>query len=124
MPSSPFKYKLQFFAQAVGGGHKSVSMAVLDDELFNYHLSYYLLNQPIDYLTNDVLPELDKALAGQPFDSDAGGTLSFLTIGPVQSTFSGIDEARADISVSTTDLREIIAQWTQWVVANKLQDWV
>ncbi len=93
-------------------------------ELLNYHLSYYFLDQPMDFLTKDVLPELEKAIAGEAFDQDAGGTLSFLIIGAEQSTFSGIDEARLDIAIPTTDVRDIVSEWTQWIIGNHLQDCV
>jgi hypothetical protein len=85
------------------------------DPLLNYHLSGYFLEQSISFLLEDVLPEIEKAIIGQPFDDDAGGTLNFLTIGMPISTFSGMDEAKEDLSIPTEDVRDIIIFWVEQV---------
>ena len=118
------KYRIEFTVQAIYDGKRVACMVCMHSELLNYHLSYYFLNQPMDFLTDDVLTDLEKAIAGEPFDSDAGGTLSFLTIGAEQSIFSGTDEARADIAIPTAGVKDIVLEWTQWVIGNQLQEYV
>lgn len=91
------------------------------DPLFDHQIGGYFIGTPIDLLIEDVLPEIEKALAGQAYNSDGGGTLCFLTIGMPLSTFSALDEAKADVSIPTEDLKEIIVAWTDWIIANGLQ---
>lgn len=115
------KYNLAFTIADTSEHAKTAYITCAKDALFSYHLEGYFLGQSIDYLVEDVLPEINKALSGQLFDSDAGGTLSFLTIGTLSSSFSALDEGKAEISIPTQDLKEIITAWTQWVIANNLQ---
>ena len=116
------KYNLSFVTIITPRRLKCASISSKKDALLNYHLGGYFLDQSIDFLIGDVLPELDKALSGQQFDSDAGGTLSFLTVGQSTSSFSAIDESKPDISIPTQDIKDIITAWTQWVIVNNLQN--
>ena len=116
------KYHLSFTIIKTSGNHRYASISSRNDALLNYHLGGYFLNQPTDFLVEDVLPEIDKALSMQPFDSDAGGTLSFLTIGQSTSSLSGIDEAKADVLIPTQDIKDIIVAWTQWLINNNIKN--
>jgi len=115
------KYNLSFTIIKTLGNHREAFISSKKDALLNYHLGGYFLNQPTDFLVEDVLPEIDKALSMQPFDSDAGGTLSFLTVGQSTSSFSAINEAMADVLIPTQDIKDIIIAWTQWLIDNNLQ---
>lgn len=115
------KYDLSFTIYKNSRNQREASMSSKKDALLSYHLWGYFLNQSTGFLVEDVLPEIDKAMSMQPFDSDAGGTLSFLTIGQSTSSLSGIDEAKADVLIPTQDIKDIIIAWTQWLINNDLQ---
>jgi hypothetical protein len=85
------------------------------------HLSGYLMGQSIEFISEDVLPEIDKAISGKPFDEDAGGFLSFLIIGAPTCTFSSINEAEADCAIITHDLKEILLLWVDRVNQHKIK---
>ncbi|MEO3404225.1 hypothetical protein AAFN85_10000 [Mucilaginibacter sp. CAU 1740] len=85
------------------------------------HLSGYLMGQSVEFISEDVLPEIDKAISGKPFDEDAGGFLSFLTIGTPTCTFSSVNEAEADCSIPTHDLKDILLLWVDWVNQHKIK---
>ncbi|MFC0515613.1 hypothetical protein ACFFGT_15445 [Mucilaginibacter angelicae] len=87
----------------------------------SHHLSGYLMGQSVEFIAEDILSEINKAISGTPFDEDAGGFLSFLTIGPSVSTFSSINEADADYSIPTIDLKEILSIWVDWVNQHEIK---
>lgn len=109
------KYQLSFVTTEKSGAKTYAVLFSNSDPLLNYHLSGYFLEQSLSFLLEDVLPEIEKAIIGQPFDDDAGGTLNFLTIGMPASTFSGMDESKEDISIPTEDVRDIIIFWVDQI---------
>lgn len=113
------RYGLSFEIARRDTSHPLALIGSSIDDLFDYQIRGYLIGQSIDFLTEDVLPEIEKALCGQSYESDGGGVICFLTIGTPISTFSAINELKADVSIPTLDLKGIIVAWTDWVIANK-----
>lgn len=118
------KYDILFKIHDAPNGHKYVYIISQNDALLNYHLGGYFLGQSIDFLIEDIIPDIDKALSGKAFEEDAGGTLSFLTIGQSICIFSALDEAKADVSLPTNDVKDIVVAWTDWVINNNLQNFI
>lgn len=112
------RYQLSFELARRDTNHPLALIGSTMDDLFDYQIGGYFIGQPIDFLTGDVLPEIEKALCGQPYESDGGGVICFLTIGTPISTFSAINELKSDVSIPTQDLKEIMIAWTDWVIAN------
>lgn len=115
------KYKLVF---QILKGNKNVRLASIDSENnpdLGFHLWGYFRGLPINFLTNYLLPEVNNAINGHPFQEDGDGTLSFLTIGPSVSTFSALNEAVTDVSIPTQDLKDIIDAWVGWITINHLE---
>lgn len=85
----------------------------------NFALSSYLSIQPyVNYLTNEILVEINKALNSQPFDNDGGGENTFLEIGFPSSTFSYATSTTKTVSIPTSDLKEIILSWIEFLTMN------
>lgn len=85
----------------------------------NFTISSYLSNQPyVNYLTNEVIVEINKALSNQLFNSDCGGENVFLEIGNPNSTFTYTGASTQTISIPTADLKEIILSWVEFLTIN------
>jgi len=82
----------------------------------SYCLSGYLEMQPYkDYLTDEVLTEIDKAIGGLPFNEDAGYVDIYLELGFPNSTFtSGGGTNQINETIPTEDLKEIILSWVEF----------
>lgn len=113
-----YKLHFQFVADETEKKHLSISGVATP---LSYHLIGYFLGQSVEFLRDDVLPEMQKAISGQSFDEDAGGILSFLTIGPVTSIFDETDITRPSFPIPTQDIFDIISAWVTWVTSNGLE---
>lgn len=85
----------------------------------NFAISSYLSVQPyVNFLTNEILVEINKALSNQPFDRDGGGETVFLEIGNPDSKFSYTGASTQTITIPTADLKEIILSWIAFLTEN------
>ena len=83
----------------------------------SYHLCGFLDTQIYkEYLEEEIIIEIDKAIGGLPFDSDGGGDGVYLNIGFPNSTFtSGGGTSQVISSIPTEDLKEIILSWIEFL---------
>lgn len=86
----------------------------------SYCLSGFLSNQPYrEYLEEELLEEIEKAIQNQSFNSDGGGDGVYLEIGNTNSTFkSGGGTYEIISSLPTTDLKELILSWIEFIDIN------
>lgn len=101
------KYKIQFSVVNNSDGKHLMVESIIPTDI-NYYLTGYLLYAHPNFLLDELLPEVDKALAGNEFDEDGGGTIVFLTLGHTLSNFSSDNEASIPANIPTSDLKEII----------------
>lgn len=87
-------------------------------------ISGYLLKCYPDYLNDEVLPEVTKAINGLGYDSDGGGVYSALTIGAVNSTIENIYNPSDFSTIPTVDLKEILLAYVEWITQNNLEDYI
>lgn len=83
----------------------------------SFCLCGYLSMQPYkDYLVDELLIEIDKAIQGENFDEDGGGEDTYLELGIPNSTFtSGGGTNQIIETISTEDLKEIILSWVEFL---------
>lgn len=68
------------------------------------------------YLSNELLPEIEKAIAQQPYESDGGGDGVFLEIGYPSSKFiSGGGVYKVTQTIPTIDLKKILLLWAEFL---------
>lgn len=83
----------------------------------SYCLSGYLDMQPYtEYLVEELLVEIDKAIQGVPFEEDGGYVDIYLELGFPNSTFtSGGGTNQLIETIPTVDLKEIILSWVEFL---------
>lgn len=110
------------------GNRKFGTVDQVNSAIFlSYPVSIYLSqNTYTDIWENDILVEIENAINELSFESDAGGETVFLEIGMPNSTFSysGVSAAKPieTETISTTDLKEIISLWANFLKENKLEN--
>ena len=72
----------------------------------------------------DILPELNKALNGELFKEQGGGSITYLTIGTVTSTFDTANPLDGTATIPTQDIRDIIQAFVNWITSNNLQKYM
>jgi len=111
------KYKISFEVFIVDGRE---TLEIHSQVISNFR-GYFVQVFP-EFLIEEVIPEIDKAMAGQAFDDDAGGVYDFLRIGPVNSYF--YSNPFNDFAVPTVDLKEIILAYVDWIDENNLEAFI
>lgn len=109
------KYKIKFEILLVDG-RKEIQIT---SENIPYFWGYFIKKYP-EFLLEEVLPEINKAIAGQSFDEDGGGVYHFLRIGQTTSYFY-TDEGY-EFPISTNHLKEIILSYIEWITVNNLEN--
>ena len=112
-------YQIEFIIKHDFGGQKIPIVRQITSSDINYHIASYLRYVTPEFLTKEILPEIDKALLGKPFDDDGGGVISFLKIGKEISTFSDINKGSGAPNLPTADIKSIIICWIEWFNENK-----
>lgn len=86
--------------------------------------SGYFLQCFPEFLINEIIPEIDKALSGLNFDPDGGGVLCSLTIGEVTSTIMDIYNPNYTSSILTADLKQIMLSYVEWITNNRYESYL
>lgn len=115
------QYHIEFSVISDADGDKSLHVRQIIPTDLNFFLSEYFEAVFPVFFQESILPEIDKAILGQPFDENGGGVFSFLKIGRVTSSFSNTNKGAGIATISTIDLKEIINSWVEWVTKNKLE---
>ncbi|MFK8008019.1 MAG: hypothetical protein AB8H03_16800 [Saprospiraceae bacterium] len=71
-----------------------------------------------DYLSDELIIEMDKAIQSDSFDEDGGGISTFLKIGFPNSIFTYTSDSEKNINISTIDLKDIIVLWIEFLNNN------
>lgn len=90
-------------------------------DVIPYLYGYFIKKDP-EHLLEDILPEINNALAGNPFDENGGGVFHFLEIGTIISSFS--DDQNNRFNLPTSDVKEIILSYIDWVNDNNLSSYI
>ncbi|MBE7176071.1 MAG: hypothetical protein INR69_06690 [Mucilaginibacter polytrichastri] len=119
-----YKYGIEFRVakDSEYGKHLEVEQNVVTD--VSFFLCQYFTSMSPEIFEEDVLPEIDRALKDEPFDTNGGGVYVFLSIGRETSILSGINKAEPPAKISTVDMKEIILIWIKWVRDNKLSQYI
>lgn len=111
------QYKIRFEI-IVNDGRKKLNIT---SRGIPYFSGYFIKVYP-EFLENEIIPEINKAIAGQPFDDDAGGVYDYLKIGHLTSYFyTDIDN---QFAIPTLDLKEIILSYIEWIDNNNLEEFI
>lgn len=86
-----------------------------------YFSGYFIKVYP-EFLTDEIIPEINKAILGLPFEEDAGGVYDFLKLGHVISYFYNDDNDL--FAIPTLDLKEIILSYIDWINNNNLTEFI
>src|SRR4051812_43241596 len=83
------KYKIKF---VIDKDDNWVTVQRIVDTDANFYLwGYFFPNtMNVNIFLESVLPDIENAINGLPFDENGGGFICFLTIGPTYSTLSGL----------------------------------
>lgn len=117
------KYNIKFQIRTGANGKRQGIISSHVETTVNYHLKGYFFEYSIEFLKDEVLVEIDKAMSNQPFNNDAGGMLSFLEIGRSTSNFYDLKDPLAKVAMPTEDIKAIILAWIQWVSENELPEY-
>ncbi|ESU28685.1 hypothetical protein FLJC2902T_12760 [Flavobacterium limnosediminis JC2902] len=109
------KYEIKFEILLVDG-RKEIQIT---SDVIPYFRGYFIKKYP-EFLLEEVLPEINKAVAGQSFDEDGGGVYHFLRIGETTSHFY-TDEGD-EFPIPTSDLKEILLSYIEWITENNLEN--
>lgn len=118
------QYHIEFSVISDSNGDKWLHVKQKIPTDINFFLSSYFEAVFPVFFQERVLPEIDKAISGQPFDENGGGVFSFLKIGSVTSSFSNTNKGAGIATIPTVDLKEIINSWVEWVIKNKLEKYI
>lgn len=111
------KYKIEF--ELIDNSIPNIKQTEVTD--LNFAISSYLSLIPyVNYLNNEIMVEINKALNNQTFDSDAGGETTFLELGNPNSTFIYTGIKPQNVHISTIDLKEIILSWIEFLTDNRI----
>ena len=79
----------------------------------SYCLCGYFNTQPYkEFLEEELLRDMNKAIQGQPFDNDGGGDGVFLEVGYPNCVFkSGAGAYQVNAIIPTIALKSIIEEW-------------
>ena len=109
------KYKIDF--ELINNSIPNIKQLEITD--LNFTISSYLSIQPyVNFLTNEILVDIDKALNNKPFNSDGVGETVFLEIGNPNSTFTYTGSSTKHVNIPTADLKEIILSWIEYLANN------
>lgn len=98
------QYKIRFEI-IVSDGRKKLNIT---SKVIPFLSGYFIKVYP-EFLANEIIPEINKAITGQTFDDDAGGIYDYLKIGHLTSYFyTDIDN---QFAIPTLDLKEIILSY-------------
>ena len=86
------------------------------------HLYGYFIKQYPEHLLENIVPAINNALNGNPFDSDGGGIFHFLEIGSTVSSFE--DDQNNRYELPTADVKEIIMAYIDWINENNLEQYI
>lgn len=71
------QYHIEFSIESDPDGDKWLQVKQKIPTDINFFLSSYFEAVFPDFFQEDILPEINKAISGQPFDEDGGGIFSF-----------------------------------------------
>lgn len=114
------EYQISFRVLVVDG-EKEFDIVQKEITNLNYCLASFLSNRPpyTEFLEYELLPEIEKAIQNQSFDSDGGGDGVYLEIDYPNSTFtSGGGPYKITPTIPTEDLKEIILSWVEFLKNN------
>ena len=95
---------------------------IQSDEITQNLIPDYLMsgNYRIFY-EEELIPELNNAIQGLPFDEDGGGELAFLKINYPLSTLYTNNGQIYEENIKTTDLKEIVLSWIEFLKSHNLE---
>lgn len=111
------QYKIRFEI-IVSDGKKRLNIT---SKVIPYFSGYFIKVYP-EFLEDEIIPEINKAIAGQSFDEDAGGIYDYLKIGHLTSYF--YTDFDKQFAIPTLDLKEIILSYIEWVHNNNLEEFI
>jgi len=116
------KYSIEFNVRKGEKRHQFLSVDQKVITNINFYISSFISGSHFQWLETEVLPEINRALAGETFDDDEWNNADiFLKIGKITSVFDTSNSASEKAAIPTQDLKEIIEAWIEWIVKNKLQ---
>jgi len=115
------KYDIEFRIVSDSDGDKTLDVSQKIPTDLNYFISSYFLAMSPEIFLEDILPEINKALNGQPFNKEGGGFMTFLTIGTSISSFKSSNAVAGTATIPTQDIRDVIQAWCDWITDNNLE---
>lgn len=110
-------YKIKFETILVDG----VKQIQVSSEIIPFLTGFFLKLYP-EYLVDELIPEINKAINGQSFDQDGGGIYHYLKIDKTISYF--YYDQNNIYSIPTNDLKEILLSYVEWITNNGLVDFI
>lgn len=111
-----YNIKFEFLDEFKEGIVKQTSV----DDL-SYALSAFLMeNAYVDYLENEILNEINDVMGNLPIDILERGEETVLLVGNPLSTFVFYGRSSKTIFIPTTDLKEIILSWIEFLKNNNI----
>jgi hypothetical protein len=109
------KYQMEFsiIQDERGNMHPHVTQTSPGD--ISYYLSGYFEAVIPEFFIEEILPEIDKAMDGQPFNEEGGGSICFLKIGRTMSKLSNTNAGVPIAEIPTQDMKDIILAWIEWM---------
>ncbi|HEY6141874.1 MAG TPA: hypothetical protein VIV55_00415 [Flavobacterium sp.] len=111
------KYKIKFEI-IIRDGRKKLDIT---SRVIPYFSGYFIKVYP-EFLENEIIPEINNAIAGHSFDDDAGGVYDYLKIGHLTSYFYTDEDHQ--FPIPTLDLKEIILSYIEWIDNNNLEKFI
>jgi hypothetical protein len=116
------KYNLSF-SILESYGNKYLSIQQITDDVDFSLLNNFVCEVGFDLLEYDILPDINKALNNEEFDTDEWSTESdlYLSIGKSNCVFSNSNSPKTTFIMLTEDVKAIFEEWIKWVKINKFQ---
>lgn len=92
-----------------------------NNPLTPYIQNYLMGGNYIEFYEEEIIPEINKAINGQSFDTDGGGEIVFLRIGYPSCFLSMNNGYASELSIPCLDLKEILLSWIEYLNNNNLE---
>lgn len=118
-------YGLQFKVVSIGNDRTAIAEVKTKAPL-NFALASYFSENVINYyyIEYELIVEIDKALQGQPFDSDGGGDATTIEIGMpdsiIRTTGYSLSVPLLSYPIPTQDLKDLLLVWIQFIKNNNI----
>ena len=115
-------YGLEFrISKDILNNKRAIAFGSGNNPITPYIQNYLMGGNFIEFFEEELIPEINKAINGQSFDTDGGGEIAFLRIGHPSCFLSMNNGHSPELSMPSLHLKEIILSWVEYLKNNNLE---